>query len=120
MSHDKKVDTRSKDHISEDQVMRDLFSMVRTSTDKTNETILMLQNQTEKMTNLFFEQYTNLEDEGRKYIEEWLDATKKSQIEIRKLYTQGMDRIAQIINPMVEWEFEFDHDADIPDEAPPT
>lgn len=90
------------------QVTREMYSLVKSSTETTSDILLALQEQTEQMATLFIDNYAKMGSEGQKFVTDWLKTTRKHQIELQKAYAQGIDKIAQFIMPSLEWEFEFD------------
>jgi hypothetical protein len=95
------------------QIMREMYALVKSSTETTYGVLSTLQNQTEQMANMFLDSYSNLETENHRFVSDWLKTTKHHQVELQKAYSQGIDRIAEIIMPKLEWEFEFDLPAEI-------
>ena len=39
-----------------------------------------------------------MQSETRKQVEEWINITKKNQTELRKTYSNGLERLAEIIS----------------------
>lgn len=95
------------------QIMREMYALVKSSSETTYGVLSTLQNQTEQMANMFLDNYSNLETENYRFVSDWLETTKHHQVELQKAYTQGIDKIAEIIMPKLEWEFEFDLPAEI-------
>ena len=88
--------------MSQDKMMQEMFDLFKTSTEATWSTINMLQNQTERMANVLLEQTTTVQTEGRKQMQEWMSANKKSQVDMRKAYDDGVDKLAELMSPKAE------------------
>ena len=74
-------------------ITKEMFNIFKSNAESTFGTISMLQNQNERMVSMLLEQSNNLQAEGRKYLEEWINATRKNQEELRKTYSNGMEVI---------------------------
>jgi len=98
--------------IDPDLIIREIYTLVKSSTEKSYDALSALQNQTEKIASLFLENYSSTEAEGRLFVSDWVASTKHKQVELQKAYQKGIDKIAELIMPNPTWEFEFDPAAD--------
>lgn len=78
--------------------IKEMFNIYKSSTEATFGTLSMLQNQTERMANMLLNQFSTLQGETRKQVEEWINVTKKNQTELRKTYNSGMEKLAEILS----------------------
>ncbi len=66
------------------KIAKQTIDFYKTSFDNTFSAMTMLQKQMEKMTGMFLDQTTWLPEEGRKVLQEWVTAYKKSCEDFKK------------------------------------
>jgi polyhydroxyalkanoate synthesis regulator phasin len=69
------------------QIVKQMIDFNKTTFENTFNAITMLQDQTEKMVNMFLQQATWLPEEGKKVLNEWIAAFKKG----RNDFKSGVD-----------------------------
>jgi hypothetical protein len=67
------------------KMAKQMINFHKATYDNTFNSMVMLQDQTEKMLNAFLAQATWLPEEGKRVIDEWLTAYKKGREDFRKL-----------------------------------
>ena len=66
------------------KMAKQMIDFYKTSFDNTYTALSIMQEQTERMTNMFLEQATGLPPEGKKAMQEWTKAYKKGCEEFKK------------------------------------
>jgi hypothetical protein len=66
------------------KMAKQMIDFYKTTFDNTYAALSMMQEQTERMTNMFMEQATGLPPEGKKALQEWMKAYKKGCEEFKK------------------------------------
>ena len=79
------------------QAMKQVMEFNRMAFDSVFTSLKVVQEQTERMTNLSLEQATMLPKEGKKVITEWLEACKKGSETLQKSVDDGFQRLEAII-----------------------
>lgn len=72
---------------------KQLITFHKTTFDNSFNAMVMLQEQTEKMVNMALEQATWLPEEGRKVINEWVQAHKKGRDDFKKAVDVNFKRV---------------------------
>jgi len=65
--------------------------------DSSFKAMVMLQEQSEKMTATLLEQATWFPDEGKKMIREWIEACRKGRDDYKKVVDDGYKRVADFL-----------------------
>jgi len=100
-----KHDKGEMENMSADQLLEEwkkMFHLFKISTDTTWGTISMMQSQAERIANLLLNQYATLQAEGRKHLEDWISSTRKNQEELQKAYSEGMEKIGDLLPSCTE------------------
>ena len=66
------------------KMAKQMIDFYKTSFDNTYSALTIMQEQTERMTNMFLEQATGIPPEGKKALQEWTKAYKKGCEEFKK------------------------------------
>ena len=82
--------------MSSDNMVKEMFSLFKSSTDAAWGTISTLQNQAERMANIMLDQSSNIQAEGRRHLGEWIANTRKTQEDLRKTYNEGLDMMPEM------------------------
>ena len=71
---------------------KQVIQFYKTTFDNSFVTLVMLQDQAEKLLKTFVEQAPGMSDEGRKVLDQWTSVYKKAVMISRRLWTRGMPR----------------------------
>jgi hypothetical protein len=66
------------------KLVKQMIDFYKTTFDNTYTALSIMQEQTERMTNMFLDQATSLPPEGKKALQEWMKAYKKGCEEFKK------------------------------------
>ncbi len=80
------------------QILKQMIDFNKTTFDNTYETFMMLQEQSERMTNTMIEQAAWVPKEGRNAMTEWTKAYKKGQTELKKIVDENFKRAEDFCN----------------------
>lgn len=82
------------------KMLKQALGVYKTAFDSTFDTICTVQDQTEKMMNLFLENATWLPDEGKKAILEWGKAYKKGRDEYKAAVDESYKKVEDFFTNM--------------------
>lgn len=74
-------------------IMKQMIDFNKATFDNTFNALVTLQEQTEKMVNTFLEQATWLPEEGKKVINDWVQAYKKGCEDFKRLVDENFKRV---------------------------
>jgi hypothetical protein len=74
-------------------IMKQMIDFNKTTFENAFSTMVTLQDQTERMTNMFLDQTTWLPKEGRKVIEEWAKACKSGRDTFKKTMDEAFKKV---------------------------
>ena len=74
-------------------IFKQMIDFNKTAFDNIFNNMIMLQEQTEKMTNTFLNQATGIPDEGKKVITEWVKAYKKGREDYKKAVDESFKKV---------------------------
>jgi hypothetical protein len=77
------------------QLFKQMIEFNKTTFDNSFNAIVMLQEQTEKMVNSYLEQAPWLTEEGKKVLNEWANAYKKSCVDFKKAVDDNFKRVEE-------------------------
>jgi hypothetical protein len=77
-----------------------MINLQKSSFDNGYETIITLQDQTEKIVNAFLDQATWIPSESRSAMNEWTNAYKKGRDDLRKLVDDGYNKIEGYVSSL--------------------
>lgn len=80
-----------------EKIVKEMFNAFWSSANETWGTISMLQNQTERAANVILNKTESLQEQNRRQIKEFFDNTKESQKKLRQIYSDGLNKIAELI-----------------------
>ena len=75
------------------KLAKQMIDFNKATFDNSFNTMVLLQEQTEKMVNAFLEQSTWLPEEGKKILNEWVAAYKKGREEFKKVVNEGYKKV---------------------------
>ncbi len=75
------------------QLLKQMIDFNRNAFDNTFTSLVMLQEQTEKMTNAMLEQATWLPEEGKKAIGDWVAAYKKGREQFKAQVDESFSKV---------------------------
>jgi len=75
------------------QLFKQVIDFQKTTFDNSFKAMATLQEQGEKMINMFLEQAQWLPEEGRKSVTEWLQAYKKGREEFKSIVEKNFDKV---------------------------
>lgn len=75
------------------KIVKQMLDFHKTTFDNTFNAMCLLQEQTEKMVNMFLEQSPWVPEEGRKLINEWIEAYKKGRTEFKAAVDESYKRV---------------------------
>lgn len=78
------------------KMAKQMIDFYKTTFDNTYSAFSMMQEQTERMTNMFLEQATGLPPEGKKALQEWTKAYKKGCEEFKKTVDDNFKKAESI------------------------
>ncbi len=75
------------------KMAKQMIDFYKASFDNSFSALLMMQEQMERMTNMFFAQATGIPEEGKKALTEWIKAYKKGCEEFKKAVDENFKRV---------------------------
>ena len=75
------------------KIAKQMIDFQKATFDNSFNAMVMLQEQTEKMVNTFLDQATWLPEEGRRVINEWVDAYKKGREDFKKTVDENFKKV---------------------------
>jgi hypothetical protein len=75
------------------KMAKQMLDFYKTSFDNSFGALLMMQEQMERMSNMFFAQTTAIPEEGKKALTEWIKAYKKGCEEFKKAMDDNFKRV---------------------------
>jgi hypothetical protein len=75
------------------KMAKQMIDFNKATFDNTFNTMVLLQEQMEKMVNAFLEQSTWLPEEGKKILNEWVAAYKKGREEFKKVVNESYKKV---------------------------
>ncbi|MBN1365964.1 MAG: hypothetical protein JW976_14240 [Syntrophaceae bacterium] len=80
------------------EIMKQMIDVQKKSFDNFFSTIVLYQSQTEKLFKTFVESMPGMGDEGRKAVEQWSDAFKKTIDDLKRAVNNGYTRIEVLLD----------------------
>lgn len=80
------------------KMAKQMIDFYKTSFDNTYSALSIMQEQTERMTNMFMEQAPGLPADGKKAFQEWMKASKKSCEEFKKNVDENFKKAESIFS----------------------
>jgi len=77
------------------KITKQMVDFYKTTFDNTFNAMVMLQDQTEKMVNIFLEQTPWLPEEGKKALNEWVKAYKKGRDDFKKMVDENFKKVEE-------------------------
>jgi polyhydroxyalkanoate synthesis regulator phasin len=74
-------------------IAKQMIDLQRATFDNSFRTMILLQDQAERMANTFFEQTVWLPEEGRKVVSEWVKAYKQGRDDFKKVVDQNFKNV---------------------------
>jgi len=75
------------------QLLKQMIDFNKAAFDNSFNAMVMLQEQTERMANTVLEQATWLPEEGKKAINEWVNAYKKGREDFKKIVDENFKKV---------------------------
>lgn len=75
------------------QMVKQMIDFNKTTFENTFNAITMLQDQAEKMANMFLQQATGIPEEGKKVLNEWTAAFKKGRDDFKKGVDENFKKV---------------------------
>jgi hypothetical protein len=75
------------------KLAKQMIDFNKTTFDNSFNSMVLIQEQTEKMVNVFLEQSTWLPEDGRKILNEWVAAYKKGREEFKKVVDESYKKV---------------------------
>ncbi len=79
--------------MEQSKIAKQMIDFQKATFDNTFNAMTMLQDQTEKMVNMFLEQATWLPDHGKKALNEWVQAFKKGREDFKKAVDESFRKV---------------------------
>ena len=79
------------------QMMKQMFDFNKTAVEKTFTAMSVMQDQTEKMFNLWMDQNKGFPEEGKKAIAEWVKTCKNGRDEFKTKIDEGYNKIEEYL-----------------------
>ncbi len=79
--------------MEQSKIAKQMIDFQKATFDNTFNAMTMLQDQTEKMVNMFLEQATWLPDQGKKALNEWVQAFKKGREDFKKAVDESFRKV---------------------------
>jgi len=76
-------------------ILKQMIEFNKAAFDNTFNALVMLQDQSERMVNMFLEQATWLPDQGKKALDEWVQAFKKGREEFKKAVDESFKKVEE-------------------------
>lgn len=73
------------------------FDMIKNNVNNYCQNINLLQEQNEKITKMLLEQGQNMNEEGKKFVEQWFETIKKNQQEYNKNMSDQLEKLQEFI-----------------------
>jgi len=79
--------------MDQNQIFKQMIDFNKATFDNSFSAMVMVQEQTEKMVSTILEQATWLPEEGKKAIEEWVNACKKGAEDFKKAVDDNFEKV---------------------------
>lgn len=79
--------------MEQNKIAKQMVDFYKTTYDNTFNAMTMLQDQTERMVSMFLEQATWLPEQGKKALNEWVQAFKKGREEFKKAVDESFKKV---------------------------
>ncbi len=79
--------------MEQSKIAKQMIDFQKATFDNTFNAMTMLQDQTEKMVNMFLEQATWLPEQGKKALNEWVQAYKKGREDFKKAVDESFRKV---------------------------
>ena len=79
--------------MEQSRIAKQVIEFQRAGFDNTFTAMTMLQDQTERMVNMFLEQATWLPDQGKKALNEWVQSCKKGREQFKKTVDESYKKV---------------------------
>ncbi len=80
-------------------IAKQMIDSQKTTFDNTFSAMVMLQDQTEKVANTFFEQATWFPEEGKRVINQWTEMFKKGRDDIKIAMDDNFSKMVDLLSP---------------------
>jgi hypothetical protein len=84
------------EEISMETTVKQMLDLGKASVDNSFETMVMIQNQMENITNTVINQNRKMVDETQKTISSWSQAYKKGNDDLRKVVASNMEKMEKV------------------------
>lgn len=81
-----------------ENMFKEMSGLLKSHFENTMNSVNMFQDQTEKITKLMLEQGQNLQNEGKKFMEQWTDSVKKQQEDYKKMLQGQLHKLDDFLN----------------------
>jgi len=81
-----------------EQLAKQMIDLNKVAFTNTFNTIVMLQDQTEKMVRSFMDKAYWIPEEGKKSLDEWIKACKKGREEYKKIVDDGFEKLGEFFS----------------------
>jgi polyhydroxyalkanoate synthesis regulator phasin len=75
------------------KMMKQMFDFQKATMNNNFNAIVMLQDQTERMVNMFLQQGTWIPEEGKKVLNEWIQACRKARDDFKKAVDESFAKV---------------------------
>lgn len=79
------------------QMFKQMLDFNKTAIDSTFKTMIMFQEQTEAVGNMFMEKNPLLPEEGKKAVQEWISTYKKSRDDFKVAVDDGLKKMESFV-----------------------
>ncbi|MDI7261288.1 MAG: hypothetical protein QME90_15400 [Thermodesulfobacteriota bacterium] len=79
--------------MEQSKIAKQMVDFNKATFDNTFNAMVMLQEQTERMVNMFLEQATWLPDQGKKALNDWVQAFKKGRDDFKKAVDESFKKV---------------------------
>ena len=79
--------------VQQDTMIKESLAFYKGTFDNTFQAMVILQEQVEKMVDLFLEQNAWVPEDGRKAVKDWVSAYKKGRTEFKKASDEAFEKV---------------------------
>jgi len=81
--------------MAQKQLIKQMIEFNKAAFDNTFNALVMLQDQSERMVNMFLEQAPSVPEEGKKALNEWINAFKKGREDFKKAVDESFKKVEE-------------------------
>jgi polyhydroxyalkanoate synthesis regulator phasin len=86
--------------MDQNAIVKQLIEFQKTTVDNSFNALKMVQEQTEKIARSFLDQANWLPEEGKKVVDQWMNAYKKGQDDYKKVVDENFKKVEDYFNTL--------------------